>query len=183
MGMLFTMEHNIWTGNSGPPFALRNYAHLHSEEIINDLEEWVQVSGTFTADSAYRYLVLGNFFSNELTDTIHVFPGGSLGSYYFIDGVCVTTDPGGCDFITGVAGTDESLLTFFPNPATDVIHFQHDGPNIQWKVFDLWGREMAMGSTRNGEAKLWVGDWANGQYVLVAEISNRVKRSKFMVMH
>jgi hypothetical protein len=66
VGMLFTMEHNIWQGNNGPPFALRNYAHLHSEEIIADPDEWVQVSGSFVADSAYAYLVLGNFFSNEL---------------------------------------------------------------------------------------------------------------------
>ncbi|MBK6831300.1 MAG: hypothetical protein IPG92_11440 [Flavobacteriales bacterium] len=85
MGMLFTMQPNIWTGLSGPLFTLRNYAHLHSTAIIGDTANWTLVSGSFVADSAYQYLVIGNFFSNALTDTLHLAPNNELGAYYFVD--------------------------------------------------------------------------------------------------
>ena len=88
MGMLFTMQPSIWTPLNGPPFALRNYAHLRSAAIISDTANWTLVSGSFVADSAYQYLVIGNFFSDDLTDTLHIIPGGSPAPYYFIDGVC-----------------------------------------------------------------------------------------------
>jgi hypothetical protein len=92
MGMLFTMQPNIWTSGSGPLFALRNYAHMHSAVIISDTANWTLVSGSFMADSAYQYLVIGNFFSNALTDTLHLLNFPSI-AYYFMDGVCVRKRP------------------------------------------------------------------------------------------
>jgi hypothetical protein len=182
VGMLFTMEHNIWEGNSEPPFALRNYAHLHSDEIIADPDEWVQVSGSFVADSAYAYLVLGNFFSNELTDTMQIVPGGSLSSYYFIDAVCVTTSPAGCDFFTGVQEQGTVGVRLFPNPATDHIMLEDDGLAGQWEVYDMLGRSMAIGHMHGSMVKVPTGSWPQGQYVLVVRREAQVVQRRFNVM-
>ena len=74
LGALFTMETNAWTAplasTPGDAFGYRNYAHVYSQEILSDTADWVLVSGDLVADSAYRYLVLGNFFENDLTDVI-----------------------------------------------------------------------------------------------------------------
>jgi len=70
LGLLFTMASNVWSGLSGPAFPFRNYAHLRSEPILADTVVWVEVSGNFMADSAYRYLAIGNFFEDALTDTM-----------------------------------------------------------------------------------------------------------------
>ena len=182
VGMLFTMEHNIWLGNSGPPFALRNYAHLRSDEIIADPDEWVEVNGSFVADSAYAYLVLGNFFSNELTDTLRLTPGGSLGSYYFIDAVCVTTSPAGCDFFTGVQEQGTVGVLLFPNPVRDHIMLGDDGVGGQWEVFDMLGRSMLHGRMQGGGVRIPTESWPQGQYVLVVKREAQVVQRRFNVM-
>lgn len=107
MGMLFTMQPNIWTGLNGPPFALRNYAHLHSTAIISDTANWTLVSGSFVADSAYQYLVIGNIFSNALTDTMDLASDDYVDAYYFVDAVCVRPSGQPCEFITGIPEPSE----------------------------------------------------------------------------
>ncbi len=67
---------------------------INSTEVITDSKGWVKISGTFTADKAYTYLVIGNFFDSENTKTQKVDgedPLGSRGGYsgYYIDDVVV----------------------------------------------------------------------------------------------
>ena len=180
VGMLFTMEHNIWTGLSGPPFPFRNYAHLHSTEVITDTANWTLVSGTFIADSAYLYLVLGNFFEDALTDTVHVAGPTSSAAYYFIDGVCVTAGPAGCPFTTGIAAGSVPILNTWPNPASDLIHVSGmEGP---FEVVDLLGRKVYQGRLSRDGAALDLLDWPSGQYLLrMMGVMKHTKR--FVVMH
>ncbi|MBN9293996.1 MAG: gliding motility-associated C-terminal domain-containing protein [Flavobacteriia bacterium] len=85
IGALFT---NVEYNSSNPYEALTNYAHVFSNTVITDTS-WTTVSGSFVADSAYRYIMLGNFFADNLTS--HV----SGGAYYWIDDVRVVLDPNG----------------------------------------------------------------------------------------
>lgn len=48
--------------------------------IINDATNWVQLSATYTADSAYKHLVLGNF-----RDDGHTAHTGADYAYYYVD--------------------------------------------------------------------------------------------------
>lgn len=186
MGMLFTMEPNIWTGNNGPLFALRNYAHLHSDAIIDDLDAWIQVSGWFTADSAYRYLVLGNFFSNELTEAYHLapeLPWNSGGAYYFVDQVCVALAPEHCDWSQSIDIRGYSRSLFYPNPAITELNIEYEGKNGEWHVYDLMGKHVASGILENGVTKIPVLHWSSGQYMLTVRIEGKTSRSSFVVMH
>ncbi len=180
MGMLFTMQPNIWAGLSGPPFALRNYAHLRSTAIISDTANWTLVSGTFVADSAYQYLVIGNFFSNALTDTLHIVPGNSLGAYYFVDGVCVTKAGQPCEFTVGVAEPDPSVVRAWPNPASELLRV-NVGTGLTWQAFDATGRLVRSGVSAGDLLLISVHDWALGEYVLRLEGKER-KHVRFMVM-
>lgn len=50
---------------------------------------WIRISGTVTATAAWRYIIIGNFFSNAATNTISV--GGTAdNTRYFIDDVSVS---------------------------------------------------------------------------------------------
>lgn len=63
VGMLFTMQPRTW--QSGDPLSMPgNFAHVYHPWVIADTVGWTLVSGSFVANSAYRYLVIGNFFSD-----------------------------------------------------------------------------------------------------------------------
>jgi hypothetical protein len=123
-----------------------NYAHVLYPQILSDTVNWTLVSGSFVANSAYRYLVIGNFFSDPLTDTLHVIPGTSLGAYYFVDGVCVTQVGQPCEFTMGVAEAEERGPFVWPNPASDRLQVQV-GAGTGWQVFDATGRLVEAGGS------------------------------------
>lgn len=171
IGLLFTMSPNIWTGSLEPLFPPRNYAHLRADEVIADTASWIQVSGTFTADSAYQYMVIGNFFENDQTDTVHVTPGSSLGAYVYVDAVCVTTSLDGCDFGNSVPdiGVDRPLLVY-PNPAWAMVELVTTGaPNTAWLVLDTVGRRVQEGIFEGNRARIDVSGWAAGNYIVSLE--------------
>ncbi|MCB9184558.1 MAG: hypothetical protein H6591_11640 [Flavobacteriales bacterium] len=180
MGMLFTMQPNIWSGSSGPLFAFRNYAHLRSTEVISDTANWTLVSGSFVADSAYQFLVLGNFFNNALTDTLHIVPGNSLGAYYFVDGVCVGRSGQPCEFITGIEKPDFDSPMVWPNPVSEQVQVR-TGAGTAWHVFDVTGRLMASGVSATEFMVLSVQDWAPGEYSMMLQGEGR-RRIRFVVM-
>lgn len=123
LGMKFsTMQYS----QHNPP-ELNNSAHLYTDSIYIDTAQWVKVSGSIIADSAYSYLMVGNFFDEIHTNSQHF--GGppffTFGSYYFIDDICVTTDSLFNENWVGVE--DFSRMNFgnafsvFQNPANSLV--------------------------------------------------------------
>ncbi len=55
--------------------------------------EWQQLKFNFIADSAYKYLTIGNFKKNENTSCIYVSEANAPCAYYFIDEVVVEHIP------------------------------------------------------------------------------------------
>jgi hypothetical protein len=180
MGMLFTMQPNVWTDTDQPAFGLRNHAHLHSTTVISDTANWTLVSGSFVADSAYQYVVLGNFFSDALTDTLHVIPGVSLGAYYFVDGVCVTEAGQECSFTNGIAEEEPMVTYAWPNPVADRLHVRA-GAGTEWQVFDTTGRLVHDGVSAGDLLTIPVREWALGEYVLRLK-DKGVRHVRFVVM-
>ena len=180
MGMLFTMQPNVWTDTYQPPFGVRDHAHLYSSSVISDSANWTLVSGSFVADSAYQFLVMGNFFSDALTDTLHLMPGNSLGAYYFVDGVCVTKAGEECSFTNGVSEQVAVAGHAWPNPVTDLLHVSTMG-TTGWQVFDATGRQVDNGVSTNGMLIIPVRNWALGEYVLRLQ-GKEVRHVRFVVM-
>lgn len=180
IGMLFTMEPNIWTGSNGPPLALRNYAHLYSTAIISDTANWTLVSGSFVADSAYQFLVIGNFFSNALTDTMDLASDTYVPAYYFVDGVCVRLSGQPCEFITGIPDLGEQVPFVWPNPAADIVQVRA-GRGTRWQAYDAVGRLMDAGRSSVDVLSVPVHQWAPGEYVLRLDGPMR-RHVRFVVM-
>lgn len=91
-GMVFSVDSFRLNNAANPIFALRNYAQVYSPDVILDTANWVLVQGSFVADSAYQFLVIGNHFSDAMTDTIRIGPGYPW-AYVLVDQVCVSATP------------------------------------------------------------------------------------------
>lgn len=181
MGMLFTMEPDFRVSNGIPIFPLRNYAHLRSSDVIADSVNWTLVSGSFVADSAYQYLVLGNFFSNALTDTIHLSSGSSFGAYYFVDGVCVTRAGQDCSIVNGVVEQEAIESILWPNPTNDWLNVPTNS-NESWKVYDAVGSLIRSGFESANLLQIHVGDLAEGEYALRLEGTTTRRHFRFVVI-
>ncbi|MEJ7610756.1 MAG: T9SS type A sorting domain-containing protein [Ferruginibacter sp.] len=81
------------------PAPIDNFVHLRSIDVINDSINWIHISGSIIANSAYQYLSIGNFFNDQNTDTIHYSCGSctNAASYYLVDDICVSTDSATCN--------------------------------------------------------------------------------------
>lgn len=110
IGMLFsTIPHNF-----ANPTPLTNFAHLHSPSVITDTMNWTTISGSYIADSAYKYVIIGNFFDDahtivlQMQDTL-----SDKSAYYYIDDVYVSKD----SIAGGIAKQDvEGRIIVYPNP-------------------------------------------------------------------
>ena len=185
VGMLFTTYDRRWLAGYPYPAAL-NTAHVLHPEVLTDTVGWTLVSGSFVADSTYQYLMIGNFFSNALTDTIHFAPDGDPWAWYprgysLIDAVCVSPSPLGCVLGQGVGDLSGAGPALFPNPAKDqVVVAGRSGARLQ--VMDALGRAVWQGRVESERCVLQVGAWARGAYVLRMEQAGRVEVHKFVLV-
>ncbi|MCC6542036.1 MAG: T9SS type A sorting domain-containing protein [Flavobacteriales bacterium] len=169
VGMLFTTYDRHWYYGDAYPAPI-NYAHIEYPQILADTVGWSLVSGSFVADSAYTYLMIGNFFSNALTDTVHLAEADSVllwwdNSYTLIDAVCVSPNPGGCVLSHGIEEAVDAGPFVYPNPATDVLVIgQAMGRGSV--VLDMLGRKVWSAVPIADRQEIVVRDWARGAYVL-----------------
>ncbi|MFZ1617294.1 MAG: T9SS type A sorting domain-containing protein [Flavobacteriales bacterium] len=170
-GLLFTMDPYFWVTYM-PEYGLRNYAQVYSANVITDTLGWTLVSGSFVADSAYRYLIVGNHFDNVHTDTAYIGPSPwdiYYGwAYTLVDQICVSPDPEGCPMATGMIEVSGANGGVFPNPVKDELH-AYFGEKLagEIRVVDVLGRTVWIGSAAGkDQLDLPVADWAKGQYVL-----------------
>lgn len=125
------------------PAPIDNFAHLRATSIISDTANWVRISGSIIADSAYNFLMLGNFYDDANTDTITLNCGNCINnySYFLIDDVCVSTDStlcnGGIDALPCTVSIKENSfinsISIFPNPANNFVAISSDLQN----AFDI----------------------------------------------
>ncbi len=100
MGLKFSMFPNISISNS---------AHLFASTPVTQQNGWTVITGTFTADSAYTYIGVGNFFDDANTTEIITCPSCQQNyNIYYVD--------------------DISVVAITPSP---VSHFTFTGSNCE----------------------------------------------------
>ncbi|HMN06704.1 MAG TPA: T9SS type A sorting domain-containing protein [Flavobacteriales bacterium] len=184
VGMLFTTQDRPWNwGDPEPPRP--NFAHVLHTGVLADTVGWTLVSGSFVADSAYQYVMIGQFFSNALTDTLHFAPPGSVFPWYpraytLIDALCASLDPGGCELAHTVDEQQAPLVVLYPNPASEELVIA--GAGGAWStVLDALGRVVWQGRIMGERHVVQVGHWARGSYTLRAETRSGVEFHKFVL--
>ncbi len=182
LGMLFTTSDRQWTWGDPYPAAL-NQAHILHPQILSDTVGWTLVSGSFVADSAYTYLLIGNFFSNALVDTLHfsvLAPSKDVYGYTLIDAVCVSPTPDGCELGQGVDEIRGAGPLVYPNPANDVLLVGNAGGSDA-VVLDMLGCRVWRGRVGSDRFSVDVGSWARGAYVLQLHDARGVQTVKFVL--
>lgn len=182
LGMLFTTYDRTWNWGDPYPVALEQ-AHILYPQILSDTADWTPVSGSFVADSAYTYLMIGNFFSNALTDTLHFthdVPDWTMYSYALVDAVCVSPDPKGCELSQGLDEVGDGGPYVYPNPAKDAL-VVGNAADAEAVVLDLLGRRVWNGQVGHGRYTLDVGNWARGAYVMQVHDPRGARVVKFVL--
>lgn len=185
VGMLFTTYDRHWDEYGPYPEAL-NRADIQYPMVLTDTVGWTLVSGSFVADSAYTYVMLGNFFSNAQSDTVHfanpdtIFPWYNI-SYTLIDAVCVSPVPNGCEQVHGIDEMSGDAPFVYPNPATDEL-FIGRSAGMEVEVVDVLGRRVWQGNVVGDRYAIMVANWARGSYLLRVHGTKEKQAVKFVLI-
>lgn len=178
LGLKFSMNEY---SQSNPP-AIDNFAHVYTNDIISDTLNWTTISDIFVADSSYEYIMLGNFFDDENTEFLDngVMPNYS---YYYIDDVCVTINPTGCDFTSGMAKKVVNNVTVYPNPATNVLYISYPyASNPDISIFNVLGKSVVSNlNYSNNLCTVDLGNLSSGTYFLKIKEHSTTITKKFFI--
>jgi hypothetical protein len=132
------------------PDSLDNFAHVYTDSLILDKNQWFNIKGWFTADSAYSYLIIGNFFDDSHTDTAECGGLSTLASYFF-DGICVSTDSLSCFTAVGLNEIkNQDGLALFPNPFSDKLNITtKKNETAEIIIYDIASRKILSQSLTN----------------------------------
>lgn len=125
-------------------FPINNISHLHSSSVITDKNSWTLLQTLFVADSSYRFLAIGNFYTDANTTIQNACPSCAFNQYgYYIDDICLVPKGGGdCSMILSVEKTNNINSTFYPNPfnKTANLTFNKYIDNGTFLIFDTFGK-------------------------------------------
>lgn len=164
-----------------------NFAHIIDPNITTDTLNWTTIKGSIIADSAYQYLLIGNFFDIGHSDTILLNNNYYYHrAYYFIDEVCVSTDSLTCNSSTSIRknNINKSGVNIFPNPTINkitIVNYNNLNKEIQISIFNINGRQIMSSKFQNENSfELDVHELLNGIYILKIQNSNTIEYRKLI---
>ncbi|MBN8697362.1 MAG: T9SS type A sorting domain-containing protein [Bacteroidetes bacterium] len=170
------------------PPALDNFSHLYTDSIYTDTLQWIKVSGSFIADSAYNYLMLGNFFDEANTDTLYF--GGPNNwtneSYYFLDDICVTTDSMFNETWTGINDLEQNneKLNIYPNPSNDIIKISTTSYIEEIYLTNCLGQTVYQAESKNkNTTEIDISAFSQGLYILKIKTENSFYSRQILISH
>ena len=132
LGALFTTE-KFGQGNFAHPI---NFAQVHSDSVLADTINWFHFMASFVADSSYKFMTIGNFFDDNITDTLNIGNQFSIASYYLIDDVCVSIDSNLCNISNSIFEKSDFDVTIYPNPSND--YFKNKNYSEKGRFFTIY---------------------------------------------
>jgi len=188
LGVIFsTVSHIDYTGLSPSIF---NFAHIYTELIITDTVNWVEISGSFVADSTYQYLLFGHFFDDAHTDSTMLNGNNICQAYYYVDDFCISTDSSYCynysyTCVEGINNYKESNIEIFPNPACDEITIDIPGlyQNSNIVIYSPLGEKIINTSLTLSENKIDISNLYTGLYFIQINFNNRIYTKKILFIN
>ncbi|HMC98427.1 MAG TPA: T9SS type A sorting domain-containing protein, partial [Flavobacteriales bacterium] len=144
------------------------HAHVYTASVILDPNDWTTISGSFTSDSAYTHLAIGNFFPDDSLNLVISDPGGSTeASYYYVDDICVSMSPQGCALSTGIIQADRVAVAAWIADEVLTITGSFDPGHLEVHLLDPAGR-LVFSRTLQGGGRITIplGRVPPGLYVL-----------------
>ncbi len=160
------------------PVPINNLAQVNCDSIIKDQINWTQISGFFIADSSYEYLIIGNFYDDDHTDTFNC----AVEGVYYLDHVCLSTDSLMCneepDGISPFINFE--VYDVYPNPANSTLQIAGISKSVKYELFNCIGQQISTGTLNPKSNFIDVSGISNGTYFLhLAENYN----FKFVIIH
>jgi hypothetical protein len=166
---LSTIPYNT---NLGLTMAISNSSIIKFDSIVMEKSNWVRLSGSFVSDSAYRFLAIGNFYSDSNTQ-VDSTPGTNPLAYYYVDAVCLTTDSLYNELWTGsLEIAPKPKFKIFPNPTEDYFFVDFYDRVGLLTVMDVSGRIYYSQKLVNGSNNIDVKNLTPDLYFIL--IDNRV---------
>jgi len=167
-----------WLDN---PMQIPNYAQVFTNEVITDSINWVEISGDFIADQAYTHLALGVFFDFDSLEIMQMSSDvSSLGSYYFVDAVCLRKSDGDCGLFQSVE-QQKNEFQFYPNPVSSEFKLK-SSQSGEFRLFNSKGKECLSGLVSNNELlQVDVNHLASGIYYLIIQAESKIRREKLVI--
>lgn len=165
-----------------------NFAHIYTDSIITDMDNWTTIFGSFTADSVYKYISVGNFFDNSNTDTIMI--GNAYPfcrSYYYVDDICVSSDST-CYAGTGITSIiPNPAISVFPNPTNGDVYIKLNGNGKAIiNVYSVLGELMTAANPQQISSNKYKIDLSRqpcGIYFISVHINNTINQQKILLIH
>ena len=187
VGMLFSnkLYSNIspfWPADS---VLIKNYSHLRATTVITDTMNWITISGSFIADSSYKYLIIGNFYDDNHTDTIlNTYPI-YFSAYYLIDEVCVSTDSLTCNTPTEIIENEiQNKISVYPNPSTCELTIDYVLTHRScFELYDVFGVKRKTATIDKGSNIIDLTNIDSGVYFykIVDLKGNEIKTDKLII--
>jgi Secretion system C-terminal sorting domain len=142
MGVMFsTIPYNVFN-----PAPITNNPPIYTNSIITDTLNWARIFGSFISDSLYSYIIIGNFFDDNNTDTL-IMDTDTLcqGAYYFLDDVCVSTDSLftlNYNYTSIEENSFNTIFSIYPNPAQDYIFIENINEPYNLRIYSALGQEL-----------------------------------------
>ena len=171
--------------NSINPINVNNNPHIYCLYPIIDKNNWTTISGSFVADSSYKYIVIGNFFDDFSTDTIVCNGSDNCLSYYFIDDVCVSTDSLTCNplVIINENTLENDEINIYPNPTNNILNVKWNNLNISpvnIYLYDIYGNLIKQMYIENPQ-NIDISKYTKGIYILKIKTNNNTLNKKIII--
>lgn len=191
------LTHNIATDNIGALFTTYsyydpmlempnlNFSHINESSIISEIDNWVKISGSFVADSAYTYMVIGNFYDDQYTETLNLpFTFLPQRAYYCVDDVCVSSDSLYTNTWVGINDheNEKNNVFIYPNPARDYLKIVSDFPIEMVILYDCAGKTIKEIKVNNvSTTVININDLDSGLFFIQIESTNSTLIAKLII--
>lgn len=164
------------------PLTVDNYAQVFESAIILDTINWVEISGSFIADSNYQYLCIGNFFDDFNTNVAPIISAYN-DAYYYLDDIILSSDSNFVNYTFSV--NTLTTIQIFPNPVSNRLIIKADNICIA-ELFNSMGSKVCckveLNSIDNEYYILNLSELTSGVYILVLKLSNDSTYSKRIII-
>ena len=161
------------------PAPIDNFSHYHTDAIITDKDVWTKVSGFFVADSAYVFLMIGNFYNDANTDTIEC----ASVAYYYIDDICVTTDSLYNEHWSSLLSLNATKsIRVYPSPATSFLFVESEA-QCSVSVFYATGQLAVTDSSLSSGDAVDISRLPSGLYTAVFRTQKETVIKPILIVH
>ena len=153
---------------------------LEEASVIIEKSLWVKLSYKYTATGGEKYLTIGNFRDDFLSDTVNTNDGGLSGpdysaAYYFIDDIAITEDT-----TVGISDLMISRIFIFPNPTNGVINIESKTAFKECVLINIITQQQGVVKV-NSSNEIDISDNPPGMYLLSLVFNSQTITQKIVL--